>query len=83
MPLCEKHKLLGEEGFVRSEELDALEHVGLDESGARACSMYQVWCCKRRIPSHIPFSSLLRISARLNPVCRRRSPQTRAEAERR
>ena len=44
MPLCEKHKLLGEDGFIREEELAALDHVGLDESGARACSMYQVWC---------------------------------------
>jgi len=44
LPLCEKHKLLGEDGFVRAEELSALDQVGLDESGARACSMYQVWC---------------------------------------
>lgn len=42
LPLCEKHRLFGEEGFMRDEEMSALDHVGMDESGARACSMYEV-----------------------------------------
>ena len=43
MPLCEVHNLLGE-GDVRREEMEALDKVGLDQSGGRASSMYEVWC---------------------------------------
>ena len=43
LPLCEKHKLL-DEGFVHEEEMHALKRVGLDESGSRAASMFEVWC---------------------------------------
>ena len=43
MPLCEMHNLLGE-GEVKEEEMRHLERVGLDQSGSRACCMYEVWC---------------------------------------
>jgi len=43
LPLCEKHGLLGTIPDIREEELDALHRVGLDNNGARACNMYEVW----------------------------------------
>lgn len=42
MPIVEKYDLMGR-GVIKEEEIAALKRVRLDENGARACSMFEVW----------------------------------------
>lgn len=42
MPLASKYKLLGE-GEVEKEESAKVRRIDVDESGARACSMFEVF----------------------------------------
>jgi len=51
MPLIEKYALLGS-GAVKDEELRALHAIQIDENGARACSMYEVWAFEASSHSH-------------------------------
>ena len=42
LPVCEKYGLLGQ-GDVRREELEAVDRMQIDESGNRACCLFEVW----------------------------------------
>ena len=42
IPISDKHGLLLD-GDMRVEELAAIDQMGLDANGARACSMFEVW----------------------------------------
>eukprot|EP00966_Prymnesium_polylepis_P003289 75707-Prymnesium_polylepis.1 len=41
LPLCDKHGLMGSPR-EKQEELKAVQLIGVDNNGARACSMYEV-----------------------------------------
>jgi hypothetical protein len=42
MPMCEKFCLLSQ-GAVRKEELESIARIQIDDSGSRACAMFEVW----------------------------------------
>ena len=42
MPICEKFCLLSQ-GAVRKEELESIARIQIDDSGSRACAMFEVW----------------------------------------
>ena len=42
MPICNKYGLLSS-GDVHDEEFAELKAINIDQSGSRACAMFEVW----------------------------------------